>query len=79
MPTSAAALAQSALGFAVAGDLLGRRELGEMSISELEARVKMNEAHLRMARQLAGSVDLAMAAGVTDHVWDIEESLDLVD
>jgi len=30
----------------------GRRKLDEMSISELEARVKMNEERLRLARQI---------------------------
>lgn len=52
MPINPAALAQSALGFVVGGDLLGRRELDDMSVPELEARVKMNEERLRLARQI---------------------------
>jgi hypothetical protein len=47
-----AALAQSALGVVVGRDLLGRRELDEMTIPELEARVKMNEERLRLARKI---------------------------
>ena len=52
MPINPAALAQSALGVLVGRDLVGRRELDEMSIAELEARVKMNEERLRLARQI---------------------------
>jgi hypothetical protein len=52
MPINPAALAQSALGVLVGRDLVGRRELDEMSIAELEAKVKMNEERLRLARQI---------------------------
>jgi hypothetical protein len=52
IPINPAALAQSALGVLVGRDLVGRRELDEMSIAELEAKVKMNEERLRLARQI---------------------------
>ena len=52
MPINSAALAQSALGLVVGGDLLGRRDLDEMSVPELEARVRMNGERLRLARQI---------------------------
>lgn len=52
MITDPTALAQSALGAVVGRDQPGRRGLDEMTVAELEARARMNQERLRLARRL---------------------------